>query len=37
MKLWEVAQKLNLNENTVKSRLYRAIAKLRKAMSGQEA
>ena len=33
LKLWEVAEKLNLNENTVKSRLYRAIGKLRAAMS----
>lgn len=33
LKLWEVAEKLNINENTVKSRLYRAIGKLRAAMS----
>ncbi len=33
MKLREVAEKLDVNENTVKSRLYRAIVKLRAAMS----
>lgn len=33
MKLKEVAEKLDVNENTAKSRLYRAIGKLRAAMS----
>lgn len=34
MKLKEAAERLELNENTAKSRLYRAIGKLRAAMSG---
>lgn len=33
MKLSELAELLDMNENTVKSRLYRAIGKLRAAMS----
>lgn len=33
MKLSELAEKLDMNESTVKSRLYRAIGKLRAAMS----
>lgn len=33
LKLSEVAERLDMNENTVKSRLYRAIGKLRAAMS----